>query len=66
MVRQLLHNHNFFPEEEGVLGGVVPSVSDVGYYRIIMAQYGAPLASITNGFHTLDLGVEDLGALEEG
>jgi uncharacterized protein (DUF1697 family) len=65
-VRQLLHNHNFFPEEEGVLGGVVPSVSDVGYYRIVMDQYGAPLASITNGFHTLDLEVADLGALREG
>jgi hypothetical protein len=65
-VRQLLHNHNFFPEEEGVLGGVVPSASDVGYYRIVMDQFGAPLASITNGFHTLDLGVGDLEALQGG
>jgi hypothetical protein len=65
-VRQLLHNHNFFPEEEGVLGGVVPSVSDVGYYRIVMDQYGAPLASITNGFDTLDLEAEDLEALQGG
>lgn len=62
-VRQLLHNHNFFPDEERVLGGVVPSVSDVGYYLMVMGQYGAPLASITNGFDTLDLGPGDLGAL---
>jgi hypothetical protein len=62
-VRQHLHNHNFFPDQDGVLGGVVPSTSDVDAFRRVGAEFGVPLFSITNGFHTLDLGPGEVAAL---
>jgi hypothetical protein len=55
-----LHNHNFFPGTERVLGGVVPSGTDVQYLRSARATFGLPGASITNGFHSLDISAGDL------
>lgn len=58
-VSRNIHNHNFFPGSEMVLGGVVPSAADVGYFRNAADRYGLSGASITNGFHTIDLSPDD-------
>jgi hypothetical protein len=58
-----IHNHNFFLDREGVLGGVVPSATDVQYLRNMSATLGPLHVSITNGFHTLDLTPTELARL---
>ncbi len=50
-----IHNHNFFPDQERVLGGVVPSATDIQYLRNNQGSLGLPRAAITNGFHTLEI-----------
>lgn len=55
-----LHNHNFFPGSERVLGGVVPSGADVQYLRSAAASFGLNAAAITNGFHSIDISRADV------
>lgn len=59
IVTQNLHNHNFFPGTEMVLGGVVPGAGDVGAFRSTARRYGANNATITNGFHSIDMTSDD-------
>jgi len=60
IVQKNIHNHNFFPESEIVLGGVVPSAADIQYLRNIDSHYGLNSAVITNGFHSIDMSQKDL------
>lgn len=61
-----IHNHNFFPDTDAdadaVLGGTVPSATDVGLLRAMRSSIGLSRASITNGFHTIDLESADFDA----
>jgi len=59
-----LHNHNFFPGGDALLGGVVPSATDIQAMRGMTGSLGLPGASITNGFHTIDLSAEDFWRFE--
>lgn len=61
-----LHNHNFFPGSEIVLGGTVPGVGDVQYLRNAAQQFGFATSSITNGFHTIDMTKADLRMFSSG
>jgi len=61
-----LHNHNFFLDSARILGGVAPSATDVGYLANMAPQLGIPRASITNGFHTLEVAAEDFARLAGG
>lgn len=54
-----IHNHTFFPESEHVFGGVVPSMTDIEYFRNAAREFGIPGASITNGFHTLSVSEDE-------
>lgn len=62
MVVRNIHNHNFFPDADAVLGGTVPSATDVGLLRAMRSSIGLSRASITNGFHTIDLDSADFDA----
>lgn len=55
-----IHNHNFFPEGDILMGGIAPSAGDVQALRAAARRFGLPAASITNGFHTLDMTPADL------
>jgi hypothetical protein len=55
-----IHNHNFFPGTERVLGGVVPSAVDVQAMRSARDALGLPRATITNGFHSIDITAAEL------
>jgi hypothetical protein len=55
-----IHNHNFFPDGDLLLGGIAPSAGDVQALRAATRRFGLPAASITNGFHTLDMTPADL------
>ena len=59
-VRTNIHNHNFFPDSARVLGGVVPSATDVQALRNMRTSIGLTRASITNGFHTIDIEPADV------
>src|SRR5688572_28333290 len=43
-----IHNHNFFPLAERVLGGVVPSATDIQYLRNVRRSLGVTRAVIIN------------------
>ena len=55
-----VHNHNFFPAEERVLGGVVPSAVDVQALLGARSTLGLLRATITNGFHSIDITAAEL------
>lgn len=57
-VAKNLHNHNFFLQaaDGKVLGGMVPSATDIEYLR----NMGIERATITNGFDSIDLAPADL------
>ncbi|WP_428265738.1 hypothetical protein [Haliangium sp.] len=60
----MLHNHNFFFDQEPVQVGVpAPSKTDVELLRVFRDQLGLRQAWITNGFHTLVLSPDDLSIL---
>ncbi len=59
VVERNIHNHNFFPEAETLLGGVVPSATDIQYARNMRGPLGLSLAVITNGFHSLEMTAAD-------
>lgn len=59
IVSQNLHNHNFFPGAAMFLGGVVPGAGDVRAFRSAARRYGATKATITNGFHSIDMTSDD-------
>jgi hypothetical protein len=59
-LRMNIHNHNFFPADEAVLGGIAPSATDIRFLRSMRESIGLVRASITNGFHSLDLSSSDL------
>lgn len=61
-----IHNHNFFPDSDRVLGGVVPSAADVQALRSARDVFGLPSASIVNGFHALDITRADLDVFSGG
>lgn len=61
-----LHNHNFFPAEERVLGGVAPSATDVQAFRNFEEPLGLRRAAITNGFHTLVIEAAAFPRLSDG
>jgi hypothetical protein len=61
-----IHNHNFFPASDRVLGGVVPSAADVQALRSARDSFGLPTASIVNGFHALEITGADLDAFSGG
>jgi hypothetical protein len=61
-----LHNHNFFPAEERVLGGVAPSATDVQAFRNFEESLGLRRAAITNGFHTLVIEAAAFPRLSDG
>lgn len=65
-VSQHIHNHNFFPGSEMVLGGVVPSIADIGAYRNAVFRYGLSGATITNGFHSVDLTPDEFKKFSAG
>jgi hypothetical protein len=48
-----IHNHSIFPESDTRYGGVVPSATDIQYFRNVARQYALIGASITNGFNTI-------------
>lgn len=48
-----IHNHSIFPESDTPYGGVVPSATDIQYFRNAAARFDIPRASITNGFNTI-------------
>src|SRR5262249_16194320 len=54
-----IHNHNFFPLSEKVLGGVVPSATDIQYLRNVRRSLGVTRAVIINGFHSIDISAAD-------
>lgn len=54
-----IHNHNFFPLADGVMGGVVPSATDIQYFRNVRSSMGVTRAVIVNGFHSLDISATD-------
>ncbi len=58
-----IHNHNFFPHSTQPLGGVAPSATDVQAFRGAVESLALPRASITNGFHSLDMTADDFRIL---
>jgi hypothetical protein len=54
-----IHNHNFFPDTERVLGGVAPSATDIQYLRNVRGSLGVTRAVIVNGFHSIDIFAAD-------
>lgn len=58
-----IHNHNFFPLSEQPLGGVAPSATDVQAFRGAVERLGLRRASITNGFHSLEMSADDFRIL---
>ena len=58
-VASTIHNHNFFPLADGVMGGVVPSATDIQYFRNVRSSMGVTRAVIVNGFHSLDISATD-------
>lgn len=65
VVSQNLHNHNFFPGAEMFLGGVVPGAGDVGAFRSAARRYGAVNATITNGFHSIEMTSDDFAKFSD-
>lgn len=61
-----IHNHNFFPDSDRVLGGVVPSAADIQALRSARDAFGLPSASIVNGFHALEMTGSDLDVFSGG
>lgn len=54
-----IHNHNFFPASAALLGGVVPSATDVQAFRGTGEWLDLPSATITNGFHSIEMSRAD-------
>jgi hypothetical protein len=61
-----LHNHNFFPGADMFLGGVVPGAGDIGAFRSTARRYGATNATITNGFHSIEMSSDDFQKFSDG
>jgi hypothetical protein len=59
VVVESLHNHNFFPASDALLGGTVPGAGDMRYMRSASQRYGLSTATITNGFHTIEMSRAD-------
>lgn len=63
----VIHNHNFFPMAaaagDALLGGVAPSVTDVQYLRSMRGPLRLTSATITNGFHSVELAIRELDRL---
>jgi hypothetical protein len=57
-----IHNHNFFPDAERVLGGVVPSATDIQAARNMREALGLTRAVITNGFDSIEIAAADFDA----
>lgn len=58
-----IHNHNFFPGTDRLLGGVAPSATDVQALGNAARTFGLPVAVITNGFDSLELTADELQVL---
>ena len=61
-----IHNHNFFPGAEMVLGGVVPSATDVQLFQNMGPSLGLTRGSITNGFDSIEMDAGDLERFSGG
>ena len=59
-----LHNHNFFPKEEIIMGAPVPSLQDVTVYRALQEKFNLGQAIVTNGFQSINIEGPEFGILK--